>query len=154
MAEALRIPDPGQFDELPGARAERWAGFGHWDRVYFPQEIGLVMEEARDGYARMRLPYRPELEQPAGVVHGGALATLVDTVVVPAVGAHYDEVPIMLTLSLTLQFLGAVREEDAIAHGWVVRRGRSVVFCEAAVVTASGQPAVTGTLVYRISQPR
>ena len=36
----------------------------------------------------------------------------------------------------------------------LARRGRSVVFCEAAVVTASGQPAATATLVYRISQPR
>lgn len=152
--EILQVPDPGEFDELPAERAAGWSSFGSWDRIYFPSVVGLEMEEVRDGYSRMRLPYRPELEQPAGVVHGGALATLVDTVVVPAVGGHYDQVPIMLTLSLTLQFLGAVRQEDAIAHGWVVRRGRSVVFCEAAVLTESGQTAVTGSLVYRVSQPR
>lgn len=155
MAQSLlTVPDPGGFDELPADRVAGWSRFGSWDRAYFPSLVGLELEEVRDGYTRMRLPYRPELEQPAGVVHGGALATLVDTVVVPAVGAHYEQVPIMLTLSMDLQFLGAVREEDAVAHGWVVRRGRSIVFCEAVVLTASGQPAVSASLVYRVSQPR
>jgi len=150
---ALQIPDPQSFDPLPSPIAAVWARFGKWDRTYFPSFIGLVLEEARVDYARMRLPYRPEMNQPAGVVHGGALATLVDTVVVPAVGSAYDAIPGMLTLSMNVQYLGAVRGEDAIAHGWVVRRGKRVVFCEVAVVTASGDPAVTGSLVYSVRPP-
>jgi uncharacterized protein (TIGR00369 family) len=98
----------------------------------------------------MRLPWRPELAQPAGVMHGGALATLVDTVVVPAIGAAYDEVPIMLTVDMHLRYLGAVRDEDAVAEGWVVRRGRSTVFCDAVVRAASGVAAAAGSLVYTV----
>lgn len=146
----LFVPDPASFDPLPEHRAARWSQFGRWDDVFFPSEVGLVLEEARVDYARMRLPYRPELRQPVGVVHGGALATLIDTVVVPAVGSAYDEVPVMLTLSMNVQFLGAVREEDAIGHGWIVRRGQRVVFCEAVVVTESGEPVASGSLVYRV----
>src|SRR3546814_15035327 len=60
--------------------AARWAKFPQgWDRPFFPKFMGLQLEEIRTDYARMRLPFRPELEQPAGVVHGGAVATLVDT---------------------------------------------------------------------------
>ena len=146
--------DPASFDELPAERLALWESFGQWDTTYFPQVVGLVVDELRDGYCRMRLPYRPELDQPAGVVHGGAIATLIDTVVVPAIGAHYEQLPMMLTLSMTIQYLGAIRGEDAVAEGWVVRRGRSVVFCEVAVATASGEPAATSTLVYKVSQPR
>ncbi len=146
----LTTPDPSRFPPLPAERAERWSRFGRWDRVYFPSFVGLVVEEIRLGYARMRLPWRSELAQPAGVLHGGALATLVDTVVVPAVGGAYDEIPVMFTVSMQVQYLGAVRDEDAVAEGWVVQRGRSTVFCEAAVRTASGTPAATGTLVYTV----
>ena len=147
---AFHVPDPSSFEPLGAHRAQLWAKFPTWDRVYFPSFLGLVVEELRTDYTRMRLPYRPELDQPAGVIHGGALASLIDTVVVPSVGAGYDEVPLMLTLSMTIQYLGAIREEDAVAHGWVVRRGKSVVFCEAVVVSASGAPAATGSLVYSV----
>ena len=68
---------------------EKWQGFGSWDRPYFPSLVGVVVEEVRTDYCRMRLPFRQDLEQPAGVVHGGAIATLIDTVVVPAIGQAY-----------------------------------------------------------------
>ena len=79
-----------QFDPLPADRAARWSRFGRWEERYFPNVVGLELEEVRLDYARMRLPFRPELNQPAGVVHGGAIATLIDTVVVPAIGSAYD----------------------------------------------------------------
>jgi len=150
---SLQIPDPQSFDPLPAPTAQLWSRFGKWDEVYFPSFLGLELEEARVDYARMRLRYRPEHNQPAGVVHGGALATLIDTVVVPAVGSAYDAVPVMLTLSMNIQYLGAVRGEDAVAHGWVVRRGRRIVFCEVAVLTAGGEPAASGSLVYSVRPP-
>ena len=73
------------------ARCARWSNFAKWDTVWFPQFLGLELEEVRADYARMRLAYRRELDQPAGVVHGGVIATMIDTVVVPAVGTGYDE---------------------------------------------------------------
>ena len=147
-------PNAHRFEPLPPERAARWDNFANWpDHVFFPSFIGLVKEEIRTDYCRMRLPYRPELNQPAGVGHGGALATLVDTVVVPAVGGAYDQRPVMLTISMTLNYLSAVREQDAIAEGWVERRGRSTVFCRAEVRDESGDLAVTGTLVYAVRLP-
>jgi uncharacterized protein (TIGR00369 family) len=143
-----------RFEPLPPAAAERWAKFGSWDRTYFPKLVGLRLEELRADYCRMRLPYRPELDQPAGVVHGGAIATLIDTVVVPAVGAAYDRGWGYATLTMDVQYLGAVTGEDAIAEGWITQRGRSIVFCQAEVVTAGGRVAATGALTYKITPPR
>lgn len=143
-----------RFAELPADRLARWANFGTWPgQVYFPTVVGLELEEIREGYCRMRLPYRPELNQPAGVVHGGAIATLIDTVVVPAVGAVYDTRPMMLTVSMNVQYLGAVREEDAVAEGWVEQRGRSTVFTRVEVRAGAGRLAATGTLIYAVRFP-
>lgn len=128
-----------------------WRGFGNWERTYFPQLVGLTVDEVRTDYARMRLPYRPELRQPAGVVHGGAIATLIDTVVVPAIGAVYDRLPMMLTIDMQLRYLSAAREDDLVAEGWITKRGRSVVFCQAEVRTASdGAVVAEGWLTYRV----
>ena len=140
-----------RFDPLTPERAALWGNFLSWPgRTYFPNVVGLELEEIRTDYARIRLPYRDELQQPAGVVHGGAIATMIDTVVVPAVASAYDEVPRMLTLTMSVQYVGAVVEEDAVAEGWIVRRGRSTVFCRAEVVTGSGGLAATGDLVYTV----
>src|SRR3954471_22592097 len=127
----FHVPDPLSFDPLPDHLHQRWSVFGQWERVYFPSFVGLQVEEVRADYARMRLPYRPELDQPAGVVHGGALATLIDTVVVPAVASGYDEPYRYLTIDMQIQYMSAVIGEDAVAEGWIVRRGRSIVFCRA-----------------------
>ncbi|MCU1430680.1 MAG: hypothetical protein JWL83_4680 [Actinomycetia bacterium] len=140
-----------QFEPLPAERLKRWAQFGHWDTVYFPQLLGLEVEEVRVDYARMRLAYRPEFQQPAGVVHGGVIATMLDTVVVPAIGGGYDDPREFFTIDMQVRFLAAIRAEDAIAEGWVVRRGRSILFCDAEVRTASGRLAATATLVYKVS---
>lgn len=152
MTDPDLAPNASRFDPLPSDRLEHWSKFGRWDRTYFPNVVGIVVEEIRTDYARMRLPYRAELEQPAGVVHGGALATLIDTVVVPAVGAAYPVQPLMLTLSMAVNYLGAVVATDAVAEGWVARRGRSIVFCEVVVRTASGEVAATASLVYKVRE--
>jgi uncharacterized protein (TIGR00369 family) len=140
-------------EPLPPDRVERWSRFGRGDRTYFPSLVGLVLEEVRRDYARMRLPFRPELEQPAGAVHGGVIATMVDTVVVPAVGAHYERMPAMATIDMQVRYLGAAREVDLVAEGWVVRRGRVVAFCQSEVRTATGDIVAEGWTTFRITPP-
>jgi uncharacterized protein (TIGR00369 family) len=145
-----------RHEPLPPEKLALWSSFGTWDgEVFFPSLVGLVVEEIRTDYCRMRLPYRPELRQPAGVVHGGAICTLLDTVVVPAVAAPYDVRPRMLTVTMNVRFRGAVVEEDVVAEGWIDERGRSTVFCGAEAVGAtSGRVVADGTLVYKVSVPK
>jgi uncharacterized protein (TIGR00369 family) len=141
-----------QFAPLPAHRLERWSNFGNWDTVWFPQFLGLQVEELRQDYARMRLAYRPEFRQPAGVVHGGVIATMLDTVVVPAIGSAYDEPRQLFTIDIQLRFLAPIVDDDLIAEGWVEQRGRAIVFCNAEVRGASASAAAaTGTLTYKVS---
>jgi acyl-coenzyme A thioesterase PaaI-like protein len=87
-------------------------------------------------------------------VPGGAIATLIDTVVVPALAWVYDEVPKLLTVTLNIRFRGALFEEDAVAEGWIDTRGRTTVFCSAEVVGAtSGRVVADGQLVYKVPPP-
>jgi uncharacterized protein (TIGR00369 family) len=141
------------FPPLPADRLARWGTFGSWDRVYFPSLVGIELEEVRQDYSRMRLPYRAELSQAAGRVHGGVIATLIDTVVVPAIGGGYDGDVGFATIDLHVQYHGAVVDEDMVAEGWVTRRGRSIVFCEAEVTTTAGASVARGALTYKVSIP-
>jgi uncharacterized protein (TIGR00369 family) len=144
-------PRRDQYAPLPPDVAARWQTFGRWDRPYYPNLLGMAVEEIRTDYCRMRLPFQPILEQPAGVVHGGAIASLIDAVVVPAIGTAYGPDTTFVTVDLQMQYLGALRSEDAVAEGWIVQRGRSMVFCEAEVLGASsGRRVARGLLTYMV----
>jgi uncharacterized protein (TIGR00369 family) len=140
-----------RFPPLPPERAARWTDFMGSHSDYFPGLVGIKLEEARTDYSRMRMPFRSNLKQPAGLVHGGAIATLIDTVVVPAIGSGYDVPHRYITIDMQIQYIGALAaEEDAIAEGWIVKRGRSIVFCRAEVFSASAALIATGTLTYTV----
>jgi len=147
-------PNASRFEPLPVDAAARWRDFPRFDEnVYFAGFVGLVLEEVRRDYSRMRLPFRPEFRQPAGMVHGGAIATLIDTVVVPAIASAYAERRRLLTIAMSIQYVGGVASEDAVAEGWVERRGRSIVFCRAEVRTGSGELAATAAVTYKVGRP-
>ena len=141
-----------EFEEIDSVLMARWMSFGRWSRPYFPQVVGVEMLEVRRDYCRMRLPFRPELEQPMGIVHGGAIATLIDVVVVPAIGSAYEQEVGFSTVDLQIQYLRPLKGESAIAEGIVVKRGRRIIFCSADVFgETSGKLIAKGTLTYSVA---
>ncbi|MDZ4826177.1 MAG: PaaI family thioesterase [Actinomycetota bacterium] len=136
---------------MPPERMQFWSRFGKWDTVWYRKFLGIEVEEIRLDYARMRLPYRPEFRQPAGVVHGRVIASMIDTVVVPAVGGGYEEPRQLFTIDIQLRFLAPIVDDDLVAEGWITQRGRQIVFCDAEVRSGAGVLAATGTLTYKVS---
>jgi acyl-coenzyme A thioesterase PaaI-like protein len=60
----------------------------------------------------------------------------------------------LATIGMDIHYLEPVVEQDAIAEGWVTKRGRSTVFCAAEVRTDAGDLAATASLIYKVSQDR
>ncbi len=141
-----------EFDLLSPSVMARWSNFLHeeGDRRWFPNLLGIQVEELRRDYARLRMPWRPDLNQPQGLMHGGAIATLIDTAVVPAIGTAYDDDRPFSTIEMSVRYVQPVRQEDLVAEGWVSRRGKRVVFCEVEVRTASAVKVASGDLIYII----
>jgi uncharacterized protein (TIGR00369 family) len=132
----------------------RWMRYGQGEVVRHAELLGLIVEDVRVDYCRMRMPWRAEISQPFGVAHGGAIAGLIDSVVVPAIGAGYEEPVGFATTDMAVQYLGALRDEDAVAEGWVTKRGRTTIFCEATARGAVGGDVIArGLLTYRVLGP-
>lgn len=149
-----------QFPEASPEVKATWrdfglAGFRGLERVYFPEYVGLRVEEVRQGYCRMRMLFRPELMHAGGVVHGGALATILDSVLVPAIGSVVERESDYSTVDLHVQYLAPLRDEDCIAEGWVVRQGRRIVFGQAEARGATSERLVaTSALTYHVTPRR
>ncbi|HAZ32860.1 MAG: PaaI family thioesterase [Actinomycetota bacterium] len=145
----MRADDfPPISDEL----LQTWSRFPSWDQdTNMALHMGFIVEDIRAGYARLRMPISPNIMQPAGLIHGGAIASLIDTAVVPALGGVGVEPTRMVTISMNINYMGAISDEDAVCEGWITRQGRSIIFCSAEVTGAqSGKVCATGTLVYKV----
>lgn len=147
-----------QFEPLDDATTQRWLKFGTSGTTTYPMLLGMVVEDIRRDYCCMRLPFRDELLQAAGFMHGGAIASLLDHVMVPAVGALLEPGQNYSTVDMHVQYMRgivAASPEDAIAEGWITRRGRRTVFCEAEVFGAStGDMLAKSVLTYAVSAPK
>jgi uncharacterized protein (TIGR00369 family) len=138
--------NPTDFAPIPPARErairERLNG------EPFLALLGLRFEEIRGGYARCRMPFRADLLQGGGVVHGGAIASLLDSVGIGAILSAADERPRRLvTLSLSIQLLAAVVDADVVAEARLRRRGRRVAFLDVEARDPSGREVAHAEIV-------
>ena len=142
--------DPTKFEPVAQETEDAIKSMVH--NAPYPNFLGLKFEEIKQDYSRMRLPYRPEINQPAGIIHGGAIASLIDTSVVGALSSGFTEpVKRMVTIDMHVHYLDAGIEEDLIAHAAVRRRGRTVVYLEVDVVgEKSGKTCAHGELSYML----
>jgi uncharacterized protein (TIGR00369 family) len=126
-------------------------------RQFVPQSplvahLGLRLESIGTDEATLVLPFRAELATMDDIVHGGAIASLIDTAGMAASWAS-DEEPESLagsTVTLNVSYLTAARGQDLTAHAAVLRRGRSMVFSEVKVTEPSGRLVATGSVVQRL----
>jgi uncharacterized protein (TIGR00369 family) len=113
--------------------------------------LGIKLVDIELDRARLRLPFRPELATIGDVVHGGAIAALLDTASMAAAWSD-DTVPESLagaTVSMNVDFVGAARGVDLLATATAVRRGRSLCFCEVTVTDPEDHVIAKGLAVHR-----
>ena len=113
--------------------------------------LGLELVDIELDRARLRLPFRPELATMGDVVHGGAIAALLDTASMAAAWSD-DTVPDAVagaTVSMNVDFVAAARGVDLLATATAVRRGRSLCFCEVTVAGPDGAVVAKGLAVHR-----
>jgi uncharacterized protein (TIGR00369 family) len=84
--------------------------------------IGQTLEEVEEGRVVMKLEAGEHLYNPIGVIHGGALATLLDSVMGCAVHTMLPKGRAYTTLEIKVNYLRAMTVET----GWVAAEGRAV----------------------------
>ncbi|UCD58791.1 MAG: PaaI family thioesterase [Candidatus Hydrogenedentota bacterium] len=96
----------------------------HANRIPMYKLIGMEVVEVRAGYSRFRLPFRRELTQPFGVLHGGALAAVADSAVAIALWGLVGTDKTFTTIEMKINFIAAVASGEVIAEGNIVHCGR------------------------------
>lgn len=123
-------------------------------RNRFWVHLGVQVDDAREGWVRLRVAVRDELCNDTGApLHGGIYSSLVDVAVGGALGTYAAPASGGLdqtTLDLNVSFLAGVREGEVIAEGSILRRGRTIAFGEARITDASGRLLAVGRATYML----
>ena len=99
----------------------------------FVDTLGVRSRTAEDGTAMLELDATDEHLNPAGTVHGGVLATLVDTAMGQAVRSRTGEADVPATSQLTVTYLRPGTPGRLSATGRVSKQGEHLTVCEADV---------------------
>src|ERR1051326_8832466 len=101
--------------------------------------LGLELVDVRKGLVKMRLPWSKTASQSAGLLHGGALASLTDTAA--AVGTLFllPEGWRTVTGELKVNFLDNIREGAALAEARLCHQGRRTMVWEVKVCSEAGR---------------
>ncbi|MGE0228004.1 MAG: PaaI family thioesterase [Dehalococcoidia bacterium] len=121
----------------------------------FWRHLGIRFVEAESGRAVVSMPHRPEfgtVNRP-DVVHGGAIATLIDAAAGTAVRTlRTSDEPAwrgMSTTDLNVSYLDAAAS-DLTAEGRVLRSGRTIAWAQVDVRDADGTLVAVGRVTAAI----
>jgi uncharacterized protein (TIGR00369 family) len=109
--------------------------------------FGFTIAEIADGLAVFECRPDESAYNPIGVVHGGLVCTLADSVAGCAVHSTLEAGVGYTSIDITINYLRAVTADSGVlrATGRVTKRGRRVAFSTAEIVDGAGKTVATAT---------
>lgn len=117
-------------------------------KVPFAQLLGLELGEIERGEATFHLTVRDELKQNKGLMHGGVIASLVDTAAAFAAVTLLEPGQSTTTIDLTIHYLRPLTSGRATARARVLRAGRRVLAISVDVLDQTEALAATAVTSY------
>lgn len=103
------------------------AGVPYW------RTLGLELKEVTPGRAVFECEVREGLMQKRGIVHGGVLASIVDSACAVAAISNLWPKANATTINLRVSYLKPLTQGVFRAEGRCIKAGKTICFCEAQV---------------------
>jgi uncharacterized protein (TIGR00369 family) len=109
-------------------------------RSHFDSLLGTEWLDDDPDHARVRIQMRDELRQPVGLLHGGVMSSLVESVCSRATAlAVLDDGMMAMGQSISVSFIRPVTEGAAEVHAKARHRGRTGWVWDAEVLNDDGK---------------
>lgn len=116
--------------------------------VPYARLLGLELGEISRGEVSIHLEVRDELRQNQGVVHGGAVASLIDTAAAFAVLTQLELNERVTTTDLTIHYLRPISGGRLTATARIVRGGRRLFVLSVEVTNDQQVPVASAVTSY------
>lgn len=116
--------------------------------------IGLEVLDLEPGWSKTRLAHRPDLAQPAGIMHGGVIASMIDSGIAHALllterfQELRDQGGALVSIDLRVKYLRPVSDGEIICESKVLRLGKQIIHAESVVTNSEGKEVARGDATY------
>jgi len=116
--------------------------------------MGLEVLDVAPGRSTTRITFRPDLTQPFGVIHGGVIATLIDTGIAHALMLTERfqqlrrEQGALVSVDLRVKFFRPVSEGTMLCKSTITRLGQKIIHAESVVTNDAGKEVARGDSIY------
>lgn len=119
-----------------------------FEQVPYARLLGMEFVGVERGAATFALEAREELTRMGGILHGGAIFSLLDSAAAFAVLTLLEPGSNTVTVDLTVHFLRPVSTGRIEARARILRRGRRVAILSVEANDQSGALVATATTTY------
>src|ERR1700724_3341525 len=112
--------------------------------------LNASLEEVAPDLAVLRLPYREQITNGSGTIHGGVLAALADTAVAFALSTNFDGKMGFATADLTIHYLRRAKG-DVLARARILKKGRRVNVGEVSMTDSSGREVARAVTTFLLT---
>jgi uncharacterized protein (TIGR00369 family) len=102
------------------------------------QTLGAVMNRVVPGEVEIEMPYRADLTQQHGFIHGGIITAIVDSACGYAAFSLSAPETAVLTVEYKVNFVAPAKGDRLLARGEVVRPGATITVCRGDVMAYNG----------------
>ena len=111
----------------------------------FPSHMSMRLTAIDIDTTEIEMDITPNHFQAYDIVHGGVLATLIDTATFWSVYMRIPEDAGLVNIDLKLNYLEPVKRESLLAKGRAIRSGKSISYAEAYVLDTNDKIVAHGT---------
>ena len=115
--------------------------------------LSMEFVEGSEGYCKVALRFQKENTTAADALHGGAIASLIDTTGAMAAWTTAElGSPRYFgsTVGVNVNYLSGAISEDVLAEARVLKRGKEIIYIDVRASNEDGKLLAQGTVVYRI----
>lgn len=118
--------------------------------------IGLELLDLKPRWSLTRITARNDLNQPAGILHGGVIASLIDTGIAQAMLLTDEfqkvraDAGALVSVDLRIRYLRPVSSGAITCESHIVHLGRKIVHASSVVKNDAGKDVALGESIYMI----
>jgi acyl-CoA thioesterase len=119
-----------------------------FESIPFVKLLGMKLTELQPGAATLTMAMREELEQPSRLMHGGAIASLIDTATAFAVATTFEKGDNAATVDMTVHYMRPVTEGTVRCEAKLLRAGKRLLTVSAEVFNEQGKLTASALTTY------
>jgi uncharacterized protein (TIGR00369 family) len=118
------------------------------DSNNYPRLLGFGLDLLEQGRAVLSVEVGEHLLQLQGIMHGGAIASLIDTAVALAIAGISAPGDRFTTVEMKVNYLAPIKDGRAMADARLIKTGRRIIVADCDVSDSHGNLAAKALVTY------